>query len=42
MAESGARGDDIGGVLGLVELLFGWRLVFLRDDIVDRLFRHYK
>lgn len=41
VAESGAGGDDIWGVLGFVEWLFGWGHVLLRDDIVNGLL-HYR
>jgi len=41
VAESGAGGDDIWGVLGFVEWLFGWGHVLLRNDIVNGLL-HYR
>ena len=38
VAESGARGLDIGRKFGFVEGLFWRRDVLLRNDVVDRLF----
>jgi len=38
MAEGGTGGFDVGGEFGLIEGLFGRRVVLLGNDIVDRLF----
>lgn len=40
VAEGGAGGHDVRRVLRLVQLLFRGGLVLLRDDVVNRLFRH--